>query len=216
MYRGNDRHYFEIGREALELIQEALTFEPTTILDMPCGYGRVLRWLRAAYPAASITACDIVRAGVDFCAATFDAVPVYSSNEPDEVQIGDVFDLIWVGSFFTHLDLDRWPEFMRYFASLLSPDGGRLLFTTAGAAVVERTRVRERLGVAKAHEKEIVADFDRNGIGFSEHRPGSEWGLTRASENWVREVVDGTSLTVLSYQPHGWGKRQDVFVAAHS
>ena len=214
MHRGNDRHYFELGREALELIQKALTSEPTTILDLPCGYGRVLRWLRAAYPAARITACDLNRAGVDFCAATFEAVPVYGSKDPAEVQLGDqVFDLIWVGSFFTHLAPHRWTEFLRLFASHLAPDRGRLLFTTGGPAVVERTRMRDRLGVAKAHEQQIVADFDRDGVGFSEHRPGSEWGLTRASEDWVREMVADTSLTVLDYQPHGWGKRQDVFVA---
>jgi ubiquinone/menaquinone biosynthesis C-methylase UbiE len=31
----------------------------SNILDLPCGYGRVIRILRAAFPDARLTACDI-------------------------------------------------------------------------------------------------------------------------------------------------------------
>ncbi|HKB56882.1 MAG TPA: hypothetical protein VKC51_04770, partial [Lacunisphaera sp.] len=45
--------YFDLGRRALELIQFSaeLCDKPhyPEILDLPCGHGRVLRWLRAHY-----------------------------------------------------------------------------------------------------------------------------------------------------------------------
>ena len=47
------------------------------MLDFACGHGRVMRTLKAAFPDALLTACDIDRDGVDFCARTFGAAPVY-------------------------------------------------------------------------------------------------------------------------------------------
>ena len=73
-----------------------------------CGHGRVMRVLRAAFPAATLIACDIDRDGVDFCAQTFGAVPVYSDVDPANVRIEQQVDLIWVGSLFTHVDPASW------------------------------------------------------------------------------------------------------------
>src|SRR4051812_31180575 len=81
----NPQQYFDLGHRALELINfsAALCDKPhyPDILDLPCGHGRVLRWLRARYDYARITGCDLDRDGVDFCAQQFGALPVYS--EPD-------------------------------------------------------------------------------------------------------------------------------------
>ena len=68
----DERQYFNVGRSALECIDICLraaqmgVFDVKRILDLPCGHGRVLRYLRAAFPEAEITACDILRDGVDF------------------------------------------------------------------------------------------------------------------------------------------------------
>ena len=84
---------------------------PPRILDFPCGHGRVLRYLRAEFPQAEITACDLLRDGVDFCAANFGAIPVYSDPDPSRIGLPrDAFDLIWVGSLFTHFDAARWAK----------------------------------------------------------------------------------------------------------
>ena len=99
---------------------------------MPCGHGRVLRTLRAAYPQAEIVACDIDTDGVDFCAKTFDAIPVYSKENPEEIDLRRKFDLIWVGSLFTHIRDERWPEFLSFFSRVLAP-GCVLIFTTCRA-----------------------------------------------------------------------------------
>src|SRR5882672_4403767 len=81
----NPEQYFDLGRRALELIHfsSELCDKPhyPDILDLPCGHGRVLRWLRPHYHYAEITACDLDRGGVDFCHERFSAIPVYS--KPD-------------------------------------------------------------------------------------------------------------------------------------
>jgi SAM-dependent methyltransferase len=63
-------HYFYCGRSALGAIRLALaaagTSKVRSILDLPCGHGRVLRVLKAAFPEAELHACDLDRTGVDF------------------------------------------------------------------------------------------------------------------------------------------------------
>src|SRR5262245_23377147 len=107
-------HYAESGRSALRCIRAALVAadrDPATIhriLDLPCGHGRVLRVLKAAYPRAKITACDLDRSGVDFCARQFGAEPAYSVEDPAKIPVTGPFDLIWCGSLLTHFDAPRW------------------------------------------------------------------------------------------------------------
>ena len=71
--------YFVVGVSALHTIRNAQTLigapPPARILDMPCGHGRVLRTLKAAYPTSDLTACDIDRDGVDFAQAPSERPP---------------------------------------------------------------------------------------------------------------------------------------------
>jgi SAM-dependent methyltransferase len=105
--KGNEKSYFPVARSGLECIDVALraarmdTSDVKQILDLPCGHGRVLRYLRAAFPGAQISACDIIRDGVDFCASEFGALPIYSEDDPRKIPIKkNSYDLIWVGSLF--------------------------------------------------------------------------------------------------------------------
>ena len=112
MFQDSRDHYFMV--EAAQRHVEAILGiagapEPQRILDFPCGHGRVLRYLRAAYPLAEITACDLNRDGVEFCAERLGAVPVMSSEDPADIRLAGEFDLIWCGSLLTHLDSGRWP-----------------------------------------------------------------------------------------------------------
>src|SRR6185369_2876695 len=98
-------HYFDVSRSALSCIKLALLAADKTqvqrILDLPCGYGRVLRRLKAAFPQAVLTACDRDQDAVDFCALTFGATPVYSYDDHDSLIRSGTFDLIWCGSLLT-------------------------------------------------------------------------------------------------------------------
>src|SRR5262245_32651468 len=79
---GREDVYHAIGRSAIECIVCSLnaarktTADVKRILDLPSGHGRVLRYLKAVFPDAEITACDLVRDGVDFCASALGALPV--------------------------------------------------------------------------------------------------------------------------------------------
>jgi len=146
-------HYFCVGEGAVRLLRLALlvSAKPPSdlhhIIDMPCGHGRVMRAIAAEFPHAHLTACDLLRDGVDFCAATFHATPVYSEVNPKVQLFPDAgrYDLIFVGSLFTHLDAPRWPEFLKLFHDLLAPEG-LLVFTTHGPFVAYRMSVGNDYG----------------------------------------------------------------------
>src|SRR5688500_17671210 len=104
MWNSGSQWYFEVGTSALHCVQRALAVtgaQPAAILDMLCGHGWVCRMLRAAFPAAQITVCDLDADGVDFCAAEFGAEPAYSDADVQRVQLARRFDLTWCGSLFT-------------------------------------------------------------------------------------------------------------------
>ena len=184
------------------------------MLDFASGYGRVLRMMKAAFPGARLTACDIEREAVDFCADTFGATPVYSSADPSEIEIEDRFDLIWSGSFFTHIDEAGWSRFLPFLASLLAP-GGVLVFTTAGRNVVTRMRQGEQAGLSE----DVVRRDDRQvttarGSGSGPTRAASTegYGLARATPAWVCSKVESIpGLLLLGYSESRGGalERQD-------
>ena len=131
--------YFHVGRSALDCIKSALTtahIAPTSILDLPCGHGRVCRMLRALFPDAHLTACDLDRDGVDFCAAQLTRRRFIRTRISAASASTNALNLIWCASLFTHLDRQKWPDFLGFFTEHLSPDGV-LVFTTHGRQPIQ-------------------------------------------------------------------------------
>ena len=208
-------HYMRSADVALRHIRLALLTADNpkvgAALDFACGYGRVLRMLRAEYPDARIVACDVDRKAVDFCAEAFDAEPVYSDPDPDRIAIKGPFDLIWSGSFFTHIGADDWERFLHLLASLLSP-GGVLVFTTAGRHVVELMRKGELARLSESSARALLDDYEQGGFGFAEYPGRSGYGLSRATPAWVSGLVariPGLRLVGYAEAPGATGTRQD-------
>ena len=214
----SEDEYFDVGRSGLDCILLALKAanKPVTeierILDLPCGHGRVLRHLRAEFPEAEMTACDLLEDGVDFCAQTFDAKPVYSHEDPAQapVQRG-YYDLVWVGSLLTHLDKHRWPGFLKLFQDCLRP-GGVMVFSTAGREVYRNYA----LGLCDVPYHKNVAflgSYERTGFAYVGYHTNPEsYGTTLSSPEFVlQELMKLPGLRVVSISERAWANRQDVF-----
>ena len=89
-----------------------------------------LRYLQVAYPDATITAADVNANAVEFCGRVFGVEAIQSQEDPRQLVIPGHLDLIWCASVVTHVDQDRWPLFLKFFESHLSPRGV-LAFTMA-------------------------------------------------------------------------------------
>lgn len=217
MFAGNFAQYENIGKSALVTIDMAMrmTNKSVTdigdILDFACGYGRVLRALRTSFPHSSITACDFDKKATDFCANQFDAVPIISSNDVSKIEISGQFDIIWVGSFFTHLPLESFDSFIDLFVRLLKPKG-LLIFTTAGRDVARRIRSGE-LGVLKPRESEVLlTHYESLGFGWVGY-PSYDWYWGRAliKPSWVlRKLEKQPILEVIYLRERYWANRQDT------
>lgn len=216
MGRGTRGAYFLAGASALDCVRKALDragkTTPSRILDMPSGHGRVLRVLKAAFPDAEIVACDLDREGVDFCARTLGATPVYSKSDPDELEAGGAFDLIWCGSLFTHLDAPRWSKFLSFFARSLKPDGV-VVFTTHGR---HSASVLEWMAVTEEGARTMLDGYDATGFGYVPMPLDIEadYGLAIASPEWVNTQVRASGLTTVDHAAKGWEPpkpEQDAF-----
>ena len=206
--------YYRVGLAALAYIRLALDVagadEPRNILDLPSGYGRVLRMLKAAFPDAELTACDLDRDAVDFCAETFDARPVFATEDPTQLQLAGDYDLIWCGSLLTHLGHEGWRRFLPWFQRHLG-ENGVLVFTTCGRFIADELRTGRREFPVR-DLKALVAGYDADGFGYEPY-PNHEWdyGISLSSPAWVcSELERCQSLKLITYTEQGWDGFQDA------
>jgi SAM-dependent methyltransferase len=224
MFPGDMEKYFIYGKSALYCISTALqaaskkSADVKNILDLPCGHGRVLRALRAAFPAGRIHACDINRDGVDFCAGTFNAIPIYSAETIKEIPLIGNYDLIWVGSLFTHLDSADWRSFLELFIDHCEI-GGIIVFTTAGNYLYEVKARGNNEGIEDEAARTMLEDFHLRGFGYANypaartffHNTQNKYGSAIAKPSWVTGLLqEFPCLRLLTYTEAGWGGRQDV------
>jgi hypothetical protein len=209
MFHAGTDSYFESGRSALDCIQLAMLAagksDVRNVLDFPSGHGRSLRTLAEAFPEADFTACDLDRDGVDFCARMFGAQPIYSHEDPAQVEIQAKYDLIWSGSFFTHLDAHRFSGFLSLFDSLLEPNG-LFVFTVHSAGLIESLRHRP----TAPGEDEMLEAYEADGYGYYPY-PGQNYGDALASPPWVTKQLEGLpGLRLVMYSIRAWHNYQDV------
>jgi acetyltransferase-like isoleucine patch superfamily enzyme/tetratricopeptide (TPR) repeat protein len=217
MFTGDREHYFGVGKSALHGIETALSAarQPRTkilnILDLPCGHGRVMRHLKAAFPHAQITACDLNRGAVDFCAQTFGALPVYSKVDVDQIALPGNYDLIWSGSLLTHLRPGACAEFIRLWNSLINP-GGLIVFTLHGRWVERSLATRRYTYGLKEHDVvALLKEYYETGFGYADYPGQSGYGISVSSPSYVlSKLVSLPDLKLISYQEKGWDNHQDI------
>jgi SAM-dependent methyltransferase len=223
--RKRPENYALLGKAGLDAVRLTLLAAqkeaPRSILDLPSGHGRVLRFLKAEYPDAVLAACDIDHEAVDFCAQVFGAEPVYGQEHPGDIELPRQFHLIWCGSLLTHLDAPMWSEFFDFFEGALKPRG-LLIFTTHGR------RIRSKLEDPKAGEvylsgaetrQRVLDSYDTTGFGFADYpatpeaqdrSQPSSYGLTLTQPSWVWGFLEQRpSLLAVTFMEDRWGG-QDV------
>jgi len=218
MYSGHRDHYFAVGTSALAVIEAARSLAggpaPRRILDLPCGHGRVTRTLRAAWPEAEITACDIDRDGVDFCRDTFGCTPVYGDADFARVTFPEPFDLIWVGSLVTHLPEARTRDFLGWAAGLLR-EGGMLVVTFHGRFVAGRIDAVP-YGVDAERVPGMVADWAAAGYGYADYPNQDGYGISLIRPEWMIGRLAELGLSVLLLSERRWDHHHDVVAAGRA
>ncbi|MBK8980031.1 MAG: class I SAM-dependent methyltransferase [Planctomycetes bacterium] len=216
MFDGDETAYLRGGRTALRCVKLALLAagrrSPQRILDLPSGFGRVLRFLRAEWPEAEIVACDLQPGAVQWCAERYRAVPVVSVEEPRDVSLQGPFDLIWCGSLLTHLPVRRWSDWLERFETLLSSHGV-LVFSVHGRLVEHYLRSGVDYSLGADGVAALLAGVDRDGFAYVDYPGWDGYGVSLSRADWVvRELLARNTLRLVSYAERALNRHQDVVV----
>ena len=133
--------YMRTGFEACRVLEHALAKTgrslsgSPSLLEFACGYGRVTRFLAQRVDPQRITSCDVLSSAVAYVQEHFGVQGLVSRTDPEEIELGGPYDVIFVASLFSHLPRHRFEQFLGLLSRALKPDG-LLLFSTHGQKIV--------------------------------------------------------------------------------
>jgi SAM-dependent methyltransferase len=217
----NNQHYFGVGKSAAWLVVMACMAssrisQVNRVLDLPCGHGRVLRHLVQLFPNAKFDACDLNEDGVDFCSSTFGANPIYSTSELTNIDFNAEYDLIWVGSLFTHTNREITRRWMTHLAKFLTPTG-IIVATLHGRWSEHRHAIRPY--IREESWEKVLAGYLSTGYGYCNYgaefisSPTSDYGVSLVKPHaTIKDIENIPGTRIYLYQERGWADHQDVVV----
>ncbi|MER9622685.1 class I SAM-dependent methyltransferase [Mesorhizobium sp. M0222] len=213
MFNTGQSHYYTVGKTGVTAVLTALAMswkqDVSSILDLPCGHGRVARHLRLLFPQAKLYCCDIDAEGADFCARTFGGISIHSQPDLLRVALPRNLDLIWIGSLFTHLDKQRTDAWLRYLVDHLS-EHGVLVSTFHGYFTDKHTTMH-----GGVDEQRIRRDFAEVGFGYAPYTTlegMGDYGFSLSKPSAILDIADSIPGVRASYIERGWANNHDVLV----
>jgi SAM-dependent methyltransferase len=216
------QHYFYVGRSDLLTVLNVLSIRSgfrggdapvTDIFDFGCGHGRVARWFSAAFPHAQIHVTDYQRSGVEFCVEKLGC-----RETSGEIPRGR-FDLVWLGSVFTHLSAQVVEPLLRNLLGSLRPNGV-LVFTSQGRYCIERMRgydwkkddrVWLHYNIDRVRFETVVTQYHETGYGYVDYPGQKNYGVCIARPTWYSErVLKSDDFIQILFQEKGSDNHQDV------
>ena len=197
--------YLEAGRECFKSIENIVktcgkSFEEiSSFLDFACGYGRVTRFWIQEMKAGKIWVSDIYKDAVDFQKKYFKVNGFYSQTEPSNLVFPRKFEVIYVGSLFSHLPAIRFEEWLLILYNILE-ENGVLIFSTHGEFLCPPT-----------------IKIDSSGFTFwsdSESRSlcVEEYGSTFVTKDWVEQLANKLDITDIYFFEKELCGYQDIYV----
>lgn len=213
----NVEHYISVGVSAIQNIEEALKlgnkqFEDlNSVLDIPCGHGRVLRHLVKKISPGKITACEIIEDAVDFCVKEFGCKGFISSNDFNKLTFPEKYDLIWVGSLFTHLREDYFIKLFEVLINYLNKDG-IMVFTAHGSYSLERL---DSYLLSYDSIEAVKESLEKgNGFCFFPEKENPHYGVSISLNEYIEKLIKikfKDRIKLLLYKHRGWDNHQDVY-----
>jgi len=214
--------YFDIGRGAIDVILAALMAcklqKVDKVLDVPCGHGRVLRHLVHLFPDAEFDACDLDTEGVEFCSSKFGSRPIYSVEELSDVNFESEYDIIWVGSLFTHTSEDVTMKWLAHLAKFLSPNG--IIIATLHGRWSVHIHNRVTPYIAEDSWSIIYSDYSKRGYGYHDYEKrenhefiSGSYGISLSKPHATLRILEQIpGVRIYMYMERGWTETQDVVV----
>jgi SAM-dependent methyltransferase len=180
----------------------------SSFLEFACGHGRMTRFLVHRLDRSRITVSDVNPSAVAFTRDTFGVQGFCSVEDPRNLRHDGRYEVIFVGSLFTHLTHAYWGPWLQRLYSLLS-DKGLMIFSTHGLRVLD-----EIYGDSWKSQLETAGD----GFFFIQTNethgrlPTSYYGATFVTESYVKGFVQANALGRIEAFHPARLNFQDVYV----
>ena len=212
------QHYLRTGLSALELIVEAMVLARKTgfgsILDLPCGGGRVTRHLVRFFSDSEIFVSDIERNKQAFVAAQF-GVKAIDLRADFSAPAPGLCDLIFVGSLLTHLNEAMFCRAVDFFINTLAPEGV-LIATTHGRYSATAIPAGRKHMAHDPIARTVAGPYARHGFGFrlqDRRRYGTQYGTSFTSPSWLAQLIERrTDVGLLGFKERAWDDHQDALI----
>lgn len=234
MLTANLESYFKTARSAIDCIIASLKSAEReassirSVLDFGSGYGRVYRALSAMFPHAQLTACDLMEPAARFCAETFGGDWVRSDEDLSTIELPRQYDLIWLGSVFTHLPAYRWVRLLDFLHEACTP-GGLVVFTCHGDRAINHIESvllkRNPYAIDAFRFEAMKYSLPKIGFDFIPNKPAAikhqhdrgisvshgEYGFSFSTEGWVRRLIqEMPEWKMVRYAAPGWAGNHDA------
>jgi SAM-dependent methyltransferase len=213
----NEYHYLSVGLSAVRCINTVLDRanrkQPvTSVLDFPCGYGRVLRFLKVRFPEAKIMGVEIEQEYLDFCESAFNVDTAISKKDISQLKIAGKYDVIWCGSLFTHIDQKSAEDLLKLFNSKLTKNGV-CVFTTHGQLPINWLKKKERdYGLTPKSVKQLLAQLKKSGYGYADYPEMPGYGVSAVTHECMTKLAKKAGKwEEVVHLEHGWDNHQDVY-----
>ena len=159
-----------------------------------------------------MTVCDTDKSAIKALGSILDVKQaIVGSVHLNKFHIENKFDLIWVGSLFTHVDDDYAQQLITFLSKHLN-DNGVVVFTYHGEYVANRIKTREKMyHLDDERANSIINQYDHSGYGFSEYPNQKDYGISIAKTKNVLELIkSANNLDDIYFKDRGWVNHQDV------
>jgi SAM-dependent methyltransferase len=181
------------------------------ILDFPSGFGRVTRYIRAAFPDSELFVGDVWTEAVTDCAATYGAQVVEVTPDLRDIQCPQ-FDVIYCGSLLTHFPESRGKELLDFFVEHLNP-GGIAIVSCSGRKNLEHERTHFNTAVFGDTDTlaRLTAEYYAGRYAYIDY-PGQEgYGRSFTPLPWFSAYVrDRLELRLARFAERSWDDNQDM------
>lgn len=161
-----------------------------SVLEVGCGYGRVVRELRKTVPADRIYVSDVIDEGARFTAAEFGATQIPADPGPEwDARFG----LVYVSSMYSHMPRSAVVGHLRRICALIAP-GGVLVFTSLGRDSALSLEIHNQYWLDKARVLDALANVGY----YFERYPyyNGDYGLTWFTREAVERLVGESAPAV--------------------